>query len=188
MKKLIIVLLFASIILTACSLLSKDTMSIKPSEISKETAKVLELLDNELQFFDITLNETAKSYTMSVWVYRNGEWFEDGKIAGGIEFLPGQIAMRLTDSSYDLYVIDKNGHAKYSYPVLETGFENSNAIGGTRIDDVTLLELNEETPIWVKLGTDTRSMSVLDITEDFRTFNCNAGIAITLTVSDKVVE
>lgn len=188
MKKLVIVMLFALTVLIACSSISKDTMSIRPSEFTKETAKVLELFDNELQFFDITLDETAKSYTMSVWVYCNGEWFEDGKIAGGIKFLSDQIAIRLTDSSFDLYVIDKNGHSKFSYPVLETEFENSNAIGVTKIDDVTLLELNKETPIWVKLGTDTRSMEVMDITENFRTSNCNAGIAITLTISDKVVE
>lgn len=188
MKKLFAMMLFAAITLTACISAPPNGMSIKPSEFSEETKKVLEVFDDEIQFFDISLEETAKSHTMSVWLYQDGEWIESGGTTGGIDFLNGQIAIRLTDSSYDLYVIDESGHIKYSCPVLETEFENSTAIGGSKIDKVTTLELNKETPIWVKIGTDKNSMRVMDMTEDFRNTECNAGIAITLTISDKVVE
>ena len=32
------------------------------------------LFDDEIQFFDISFDETAKSYAVSIWVYRDGEW------------------------------------------------------------------------------------------------------------------
>lgn len=190
MKKLltIAICLVLIVLVTACSQTENYSMSIKPSEFSEETLKVLDLFDDELQFFNVKLNKTVKSYTMSVWVYRDGEWHEDGKTTGKIDFLSNQIAIKLTDNSYDLFVVDDSGHIKYSYPVLETDFENSMGIGGSRVDREIPIELNKEMPIWVKIGTDKNSMSVTDITEDFRNSDCNAGIAITLTVSDKVVE
>ena len=49
-------------------------MYIKPSELSDETMEVLDLFDDEIQFFDISFDETVKSYAISVWVYRDGEW------------------------------------------------------------------------------------------------------------------
>lgn len=188
MKKLLIIFIFIPVLLTACSSLPKSGMSIKPSEFSKETKKVLEVFDDEVRFFNLSLDETAKSQTISVWVFRDGKWNEDGLTTGKIEALHSQIAIRLTNHSYDLYVLDKSGHVKYSYPALETDFENSMGIGGTIIDRTTTIELNKEIPIWVKVGTDQNSMRVTDITEDFRNSDCTAGIAITLTISDTMVE
>lgn len=68
-------------------------MSIKPSEFSEETLKVLDFFDDELQFFDIKLDETVKSYTMSIWVYRDGEWYEDGMTTGQVDYLSNQVAV-----------------------------------------------------------------------------------------------
>ena len=53
---------------------------------------------------------------------------------------------------------------------------------------LTQLVLNEETPIWMKIGSETSSMENYNVTEDFRTMDCNAGIVVTLTVSDEIVE
>ena len=41
-------------------------MYIKPSELSDETMEVLDLFDDEIQFFDISFDETVKSYAISV--------------------------------------------------------------------------------------------------------------------------
>jgi len=174
--------------ITGCSQTENYDMSIKPSEFSEETLKVLELFDDELQFFDIKVDETAKSHSLSVWVYRDGEWHEDGNTFGEIDFLSNQIAIELTKDSYELFSIDDSGHTSYSYPVIETDFENSMGIGGSRIDREIPIELNKEIPIWVKIGTEDGSMEVMDITEDFRKSDCNAGIVVTLTISDEVVE
>ena len=71
---------------------------------------------------------------------------------------------------------------------METQFDESMGIGGTKIDRETPIELNKEIPIWFKIGTITNSMKAMDITDDFRNAECDAGIAITLTASDKIVE
>lgn len=150
--------------------------------------EVFDLFDDEIQFFDISFDETVKSYAISVWVYRDGEWAEDGMTVGNIDHLTGRIAVRLTETSCDLYTIDESGHVKYSFPTLETQFDESMGIGGTKIDRETPIELNKEIPIWFKIGTITNSMKAMDITDDFRNAECDAGIAITLTASDKIVE
>ena len=62
------------------------------------------------------------------------------------------------------------------------------AIIGSRVEGETQLVLNEETPIWMKIGSETSSMENYNVTEDFRTMDCNAGVVITLTVSDELVE
>ena len=171
-----------------CSSQQQASMGIKPSEFSKETKEVLELFDDEIQFFDITLDDSVKSQSIVIWVYQNGEWNEAGRTEGETKFLSNRIAIRLTENSYDLYTMDENGHIKYSFPNLTSNFENSTATGGKIIDKEIPLELNKETPIWFKIGTDKDSMSVGDIMFNFRQIDCNAGIAITLTVSDRIIE
>lgn len=190
MKKMICALLAGVIAFSfcACSREERSGMSIKPAEFSEETLEVLDLFDNEIQFFDLSLDESAKSFAISVWVYRDGEWIEDGKIHGNTDSLGKRIAIRLTETSCDLYNICEDGHEKYSYPSLNTPFGESMGIGGSRIDREIPIELNREIPIWVKVGTSSNRMRVLNITEDFRKTECNAGIAVTLTVSDEIVE
>ena len=70
----------------------------------------------------------------------------------------------------------------------ETPFEESMGIGYSKIDREIPIELNKEIPICVKIGTSSNRMEVLDITEDFRKIECDAGIAVTITVSDEIVE
>lgn len=174
--------------LSACTKDDNNTpteMTIKPSSFSKETTDVLKLFDDELQFFDITLNETAKSETITVWIYKNGEWVEAGQTIGAVDQFSKRIAIRLTDTNYDLYCIEDTGYNKYSSSNLDTTFSESMGISRIRIDGETPIELNKEIPIVVKFGTDKDYMKVYDISEDFREYECNAGIAITLTVSDQ---
>ena len=190
MKKTISVLLAVAMIfsLCACSQNKQSGISIKPTEFSEETLEVLDLFDDEIQFFDISLDENVKSFESSVWVYRDGEWFEDGKTHGNNDSLGKRIAIRLTENSYELYNISDNGHEKYSYPSLDTPFEESMGIGYSKIDREIPIELNKEIPICVRIGTSSNRMEVLDITEDFRKIECDAGIAVTITVSDEIVE
>ena len=163
-------------------------MSIAPTAFSEETMDVLELLGDDIQFYDLSLDESVKSFAISLWVYRDGEWFEDGKMYGGIDTLGKRIAIRQSETGFDLYNVSETGREKCSYPAPDTPFGESLGIAGTKIDGKTPIELNRELPIWVKLGTTSNRMEVLDITQDFRGMECNAGIAVTLTVSDEVVE
>ena len=181
----ILILMFS---LVACAKTENKGMYIKPSEFTEETREVLKLFDDDVQFFDIILDETVKSEIITVWVYRNGSWEESGKTYGPVDKLERRIAIRLTEDSYELYAMDDSGHVKYASPNLNTTFEESVAIIGSRVEGETKLILNEETPIWMKIGSESSSMESYNVTEDFRTMDCNAGIVVTITVSDEIVE
>lgn len=174
--------------LSACAKEEQKGMYIKPSEFTEETREVLDLFDDEVQFFDIVLDETVKSETITVWVYRDGAWEESGKTTGPVDTLERRIAIRLTEDGYELYSMDESGHTKYIAPDLNTNFDESVAILGSRVEGETKLVLNEETPILMKIGAETSSMESYNVTEDFRKMDCNAGVVITLTVSDELVE
>ena len=174
--------------LSACGKTEQKGMYIKPSEFTEETREVLDLFEDEVQFFDIVLDETVKSETITVWVYRDGAWEESGKTSGPVDTLERRIAIRLTEDSYELYSMDESGHTKYTAPDLNTNFDESVAILGSRVEGETKLVLNEETPILMKIGAETSSMENYNVTEDFRTMDCNAGVVITLTVSDEIIE
>ena len=47
---------------------------------------------------------------------------------------------------------------------------------------------NEETPILLKIGSKSSSIDNCNVTDDFRTIDCDAGVVVTLTVSDEIVE
>ena len=83
---------------------------------------------------------------------------------------------------------DREEQVEPYYPSLDTPFEESMGIGYSKIDREIPIELNKEIPICVKIGTSSNRMEVLDITEDFRKIECDAGIAVTITVSDEIVE
>ena len=166
----------------------ENKMYIKPSEFSKETRNVLELFDDEVQFFDIVLDENIKSETINIWAYRDGAWEKIGKTYGPVEQLERRIAVRLTEKSYELYSIDKTGHVKYSSPELDNNFEKCISTISSRIEGETQIIMNEEIPIWMKIGSGSSSIENYNITDDFRTIDCDAGVVVTLTVSDKIVE
>lgn len=133
MKKAISILLAVATLLSlcACSRNKRSVMTIKPSEFSKETQEVLDLFDDEIQFFDISLDETVKSYTISVWVYRDGTWNEDGKTYGKSDLLGNRIAIRLTETGCDIYNISENGSSRCSYPALDTTFDKPMGVATT---------------------------------------------------------
>lgn len=77
MKKFILVVLSLMIVilLVACNnnrKMDNDIMVIKESEFSEETQEVLKIIDNEIAFFDYTINETIKSISIDIWTYENG--------------------------------------------------------------------------------------------------------------------
>ncbi len=189
MKKILILCISMLIVfsITACSENQNKDMSIKASELSEDAKKVVALFDGDLSFFDIKVDETVNSYSIEVWAYRDGEWHNDGIASGGIEFLTNQIAVNLTETFCETFYIDENGHSALSF-TLETDFSNSVATSIGKIDEEIPIELNKEVLIWLKIGTESGNVGVMDITEDFRSIECDAGVAVTITVSDEVVE
>ena len=185
LKILMVITLILS--LSGCAKTEQKGMYIKPSEFTEETREVLDLFDDEVQFYDIVLDDTVKSETITVWVYRDGVWEESGQTTGPVDTLERRIAIRLTEDSYELYSMDESGHVKYTSH-LNTSFDESTGILGSRVEGEMKLVLNEETPILMKIGTETSSIENYNVTENFRTMDCNAGVVITLTVSDELVE
>ena len=77
---------------------------------------------------------------------------------------------------------------KYSSPELDNNFEKCISTISSRIEGETQIIMNEEIPIWMKIGSGSSSIENYNITDDFRTIDCDAGVVVTLTVSDKIVE
>lgn len=190
MKKFIVLILSFTCVLSlaGCGKTESKGMYIKPSEFTEETREVLDLFDDEVQFFDLVLDETVKSEIITVWVYRDGAWEECGKTSGPVGDLERRIAIRLTENSYEIYSMDESGHVKYTSPDLNTPFQESIATVASRVEGETMLVLNEEIPILMKIGSESSSMEGVNVTEDFRSMDCNAGVVVTITVSDEVVE
>ena len=163
---------------------AKDTMIIKPSEFSEETKQVLNLLEEEIIFFDIIVDETIKSSTINVWIYENGQWVSNGETSGNIGKTNSQIAIQITESGYNIFTIDESGHMKYSAPYLNIDFENTTQQLSHKITNPTDIRVGNEIPLWVKIGNNDSKIS---ITDNFRSSNCSAGIAFTVTFSDKEV-
>lgn len=180
----VLTLLFA---LTACSTSkqgAQSTMIIKPSEFSEETKQVLDLFDKEIMFFDFVVDETVKASTINVWVYENGEWVDKGATSGNIDKTENQIAIQITESGYNIFTIDESGHIKYSAPKMNISFKNTTQQLSSKITNPTGIIVGEEIPLWVKIGNNENEIS---IPTDFRSSNCTAGIAVTVTFSNQKI-
>lgn len=79
---LVILLLTTVILFIACNdnrKIDNDVTVIKESEFSEETQEVLKIIDEEMAFFDYTIDETVKSISIDIWIYENGQWINSGK-------------------------------------------------------------------------------------------------------------
>lgn len=179
---LVLVLLLA---LTACAASApseqQKTMYLRRSEFSEETTRVLALLDEELIFFDFSVDDTVKSATVECWVYEDGAWVSEGGINTKITVRDNQIALHMKDDSYSVFIIDESGHSKYTAPEMDFGFENTAQQLSSIADSPTPIVVSEEIPLWVKIGNDKGAIAS---TMDFRTADCSAGVAFTITFYD----
>lgn len=171
--------------LTACAAPApggqQETMYLRRSEFSEETTRVLALLDEELIFFDFSVDDTVKSAAVECWVYEGGAWVGKGAISTKITAPENQIALQMKDGSYSIFIIDESGHSKYSAPETDLGFKNTTQQLSGIADSPTPIVVGEEIPLWVKIGSDKDTLAS---TMDFRTADCSAGVAFTITLYD----
>lgn len=188
MKKMLLVsiCLFMIVSLIACDNNKSNTMVIQESEFSKETQEVLKIIDNEIAFFDYKVNETIKSMFIDIWVYEDGKWENLGGTQGNMDTNKGQIALRLNENSYDIFTIDESGHTKYSYKDIIDVSKTSIQFH-SRLDKPTSIESDKEIVLWETLGSNKNYM-VSKMDEDFREADCDAGVVVTITFSDKNVD
>ena len=191
MKKIIafVVLLTCFSFLSGCDGKTMEQnqlgMYIKPSTFSDETLEVLKLFEDEIHFFDIKLDDTAKSFAISIWQYQDDQWNEIGSSSGQSEFLGNRIAIRFDDTDYEIYHMDENGHSSIKSPALDLKFEESMAKIWWTVDQEESLEINQEKMLFVKVGTNKNEVRTSVMSSDFREVECDTGIAITLTIFDK---
>lgn len=187
MKKLIYAVIVVIVaMLAACAQADgSDAPTIKPTEFSEETIKVLDLMDDEIMFFDYTVDETIKSTTIDAWVYKDGEWESVSRSYRNVSKADNQVAFRYIEPKFELYVIDETGHVKSTSPEMPVGFADTKHQISTRLQQPTKIALNTEIPLWVKIGNNDDRISIDD---NFRDSNCTAGIAVTITFSDKTLE
>lgn len=171
--------------LSACQDEDVPVPTIRPAVFSEDAQALLDLLrdhDEDLVFFDYTINETIQSVSTDVWKHEAGDRVSFGHTSGNVE--PGEYRMgfRLTESSYDIFDIRESGSSIYSY--------NGTAAFGTgatrihRLSDAADIVCGEEITLWTKLGVEGNEIRT---TADFRQADCTAGLAVTITFSDETL-
>ena len=91
----------------------------------------------------------------------------------------------MTDTSFELYSIEDNGHSKYKYPSLDTEFDKTTTKIGWKLDYEKEIHLNEEIVLWTSIGSNETKFETSIMEEDFREIECDTGIVITITLSDE---
>ncbi|MBQ8641039.1 MAG: hypothetical protein IJ480_02380 [Clostridia bacterium] len=159
-------------------------MTIRPTEFSAETKKVLEILDDEVMFFTYTTDDSVKSIDLALWFYENGEWVNVSSVKGNEEVRERDIVLRVKDTEIDLIQISDSGQNKYTYPVTQD-FSGSLMAVEERLQNTEAITLEEEIVLYYKVATDENAIRS---ETDFREMNCTAGMALTVTFSGEAVE
>lgn len=191
-KSAFLIIMLLAMLLTACGSKQKEaaqneTMIIKPSEFTEETKEVLKILDDEVSFFDYSVDETIKSMRIDIWAYDNGKWIGAGNTYGNLKQSNGRIAIRINDASYDIFDIDEAGYVKSSYESI-TDFNKSKTKTASSLSHTTRIEPGKEISLWVKLGFNTAKAVSTGTAGDFRASDCDAGLAVTISFSTESVE
>ena len=177
--------------LTACGgqdIPAETAPAIRPTVFSQDAQDLLDVLggDDTLAFFDYTVEAPIRSISTEVWKYEDGSWKQYGHVFGNID--PGEYRMgfRLTPSGYEIFDISDTGHNTYTYqdPI---DFDGSGATISTQLGDPREIVCGEEIPLWIKTSSD--SSAVGGVTPgDFRSIDCTAGLALTVTFSDLPID
>lgn len=62
-KHLLLFFVSAMVFLTSCGSRADNSMTIRPSEFSEQTQTVLEIIGDDINFYDYTVEETMKKWT-----------------------------------------------------------------------------------------------------------------------------
>ncbi len=189
MKKLLSLILSAMLLfsLTACS--DNESMYIKESEFSSETLEIISLFDGDLQFFDLKVDDSVKSYTVSVHNFEDGNWVVTGNMYGNFTSDEVRLGVLLNYDNCTIFLMDDSGYSSYYQEDLNTDFSSSLSIGGAILSTQQSLELNKETAVMLSIGSLSDSMSIYEISEDFRSryTDINTGLVVTITLSEEEV-
>lgn len=192
-KRLVILLgiiVVAVLVVYGNSFLSSPlkTMAIRPSEFSEETEDIIELIYDDVMFWDFKVNENVKGYSVSLWKYdqENSNWKSGGMLRGNIECLDNQIAIRINDNEYDIFLSDKDRNKKFSINMSELNIVDVKMHIFEKITEEMEFEINKEIVLYEDICTNRNSMNT-NFDEDFREIDCDSGLVIVLKFMDKAV-
>ena len=158
--------------------------TIAPTEFSEETREALSILNDELAYFDYEAPETIQSFSIELWTYSDGQWSGGPIVFGNVKPGRQRLAVRISDYSYDIFTVSDG--ASVSQPAL-VEFPASDMIITSRLTQSTAIEPGKDIPLWVRLSTDQTSVPA-DFAGDFRTADCTASVAVTITFSEQAVD
>lgn len=205
MKKLLISLicLLTCFMLTACKHLenkNEDTkqneviqqeviqqkMIIQQSQLSDESNILLNLFDEDIHLYDLSIDETAKSYKISLWGCIDNDWNELTYTSDNIEKGRYRLGIRVCDNKYNLIIVKNNEiRDKVSSEFQEIQFGESLGTYSYQLENPMEIELNQEITLVLKVSFDSTQFEVPD---NFREAKCKSGFAVVFTLSDKAVE
>ena len=189
MKRLTALFAAAVILLSACGgneksqeedQSSTSSMTIVQTQFSDETEDILKLLDIKGGFFEFSVDKTVNGFSMNVWVLTDGKWVSSGEIKGKIENGQGRVGVQLLEDGCSFFELDDTGHTKYSVK-YDTHLEECTATmrQGLKDQGAPILP-GQEQYLFLEMGwkDPTAEMQMM---ENFRTSNCDAGVAATIT-------
>lgn len=166
--------------------ITTNTNSIKPVEFSSNEAKELfQLYENEMAIFDITTDDTVKSFTVSIWLNTDGEWQLVRNSYGEIENLGNKFAIRYIDTTLKLYSIFDSGFNTLTYSHINTNFKDVSERLLSKLNYEKTIELNEEIPLFTYIGGEKLYFDTSKVDNDFKNIECETGLVVTITFSDE---
>ena len=187
MRRLTVLVLALTALLSLAACGKDRGMEVRPSEFSEETRKVLSILDGELAFFDYETDNTIRSMTVTLWSFEEGAWESVAFLADAIEVGEAQVAVRMGENTFDFYNLSEDGYTRRSWEGTRSDFDGIEFVGNQRLPGPTAIVPGEEIALWVRLGMEGNSIRAGDM-EDFRSADCAAGLAVTVTFSEAELE
>ena len=187
MKKFLLYILLLVLVLSLCGCgkNSVGKMRIQPANLSKDAEDIAHLLDDNTLFFDYRVDKSIHSVSFNFWKYENGEWISFGQSAGKLNGTQGRIGVRMNGNGYDLFHIEESASDEIHFDLVED-FAEAPAVLGSRITEPIAIQDGAEIELWSKIGVDINT--TLRAFSDFRSAECNSGVAVTVTFSSEIAE
>ena len=188
MYKIILSLLVA-MTMFACAPVD-ETQSLKPiTDLSYDAKQILDILDGDMQLFEIYRSNEAKSRTIQLWIKEDGEWIKGAAIAGNYASDAANseaYALLLKDKSIDIKSMTANG--RYSLNLPEMNFKDYSSVYKQIIDEKIDLELDQEYLLALKYATNDNSIIEYNATSDFREVDAPLAYAITIVLGSSAIQ
>lgn len=160
-------------------LLASDGL-IKPCDLSKETIDTIGIVQPDVYFYDVIINQEIENQKISILELHNGEW-EEISYMSDIKDHHYRLALQINDDQIDIYYIFEDGHTKWSVPF--EGFDENVISSSSYIQDYNAFEVGDEVSILFKVAAPDSENQSFEVGENFNEYPCSQGIAIVLKIN-----